>query len=262
MNTKQNTNPRIYISELMPTAQLRRYVPECGIELVRFSVGDTLEHPHDALARLKDDFPPETQYILHGPFLDLNAASWDEAIRSATLRRYMQVYALAKELGASKIVLHSGFIPNAHYIEGWIERMAEFFLRFLDQCDGVMIALENCFDPDYAPLFALWRKVGRPNFTLCLDVGHAHCYGASSVNHWARALLPALTHIHIHDNHGWQSRFRNPDEHLALGAGTLPANEVLSILKQKSSLTYTVECADPKSVDDTLITLLTTLGDN
>jgi sugar phosphate isomerase/epimerase len=50
-----------------------------------------------------------------------------------------------------------------------------------------------------------------------LDIGHAHTVG--KVREFL-AVLSTANHIHIHDNHG------TADQHLALGEGTIPWEEV------------------------------------
>jgi sugar phosphate isomerase/epimerase len=58
---------------------------------------------------------------------------------------------------------------------------------------------------------------GVPGIGFTLDVGHAHTVG--KVREFLR-VLPSADHIHIHDNHG------TADQHLALGDGTIPWEEV------------------------------------
>jgi len=79
-------------------------------------------------------------------------------------------------------------------------------------------------------------------------VGHAHCYSLQAATAWAEGLLPALTHVHLHDNHGPRPLSAVADEHLALGDGTLPLRPLIAILGQRSDLTYTIECASTDAV--------------
>ncbi|HTY52603.1 MAG TPA: sugar phosphate isomerase/epimerase, partial [Methanomicrobiales archaeon] len=56
-----------------------------------------------------------------------------------------------------------------------------------------------------------------PGIGFTFDVGHAHTVG--KVPEFLK-VLSSVNHIHIHDNHG------TADQHLALGDGTIPWEEV------------------------------------
>jgi len=173
---------------------------------------------------------------MHGPFLDLNPASWDPYIAAASRRRYEQAWQVARTLDARVLVFHTCFIPRANYIEGWSERMAAFFNTFLeDKPASPLVVMENVYDPDPAPLAEVARHVRHPAFGLCLDLGHAHCYSAIPLAEWIRTFGSDLKHVHIHDNHGQN------DEHLAPGHGTIPYDELLPLLP--GSATRTLECS-------------------
>ena len=251
----------IYISELLTQQELLDISEGngTGIELIRFSIASELDRVGDAIAEVESAFlsrPNPPHLTLHGPYMDLNPSTWDSQVRLATMLRYSQAYAAAQALGAEKLVLHTGFIPHANFLEGWPPRVADFFLEWLDGRSGVTIALENVFDPIWEPLLEVWRQVNRPDFTLCLDVGHAHCYAAQPVSEWAERLLPALGHVHFHDNHGPRPFPHTPDEHLALGNGTLPVRALLRILSEKPDLTCAIECSRKEDVMRSLEALL------
>ena len=243
----------LFISELLTPEEMRAACAETGgnVELIRFSIAPELDRLEDAVAAARAQlraFPTPPRLTLHGPYLDLNPATWDSELRGVALRRFGQAYEAALALGAEKLVLHSGFIPNANFLEGWAPRMADFFRAFLAGRGGVQVALENVFDPRWEPLLDVWRRVDRPDFALCLDLGHAHCYAAQPVAAWAEGLLPALSHVHVHDNRGPQPFPAAPDAHLALGDGTLPLADVFAILRRKPGLTFAVECASRADV--------------
>lgn len=62
--------------------------------------------------------------------------------------------------------------------------------------------MENVLDEDWELLLDVYRKVDHPDFHLCLDIGHAHCYSEIPVLTWAEELAPYVTHVHVHDNCG------------------------------------------------------------
>ena len=235
---------RIFISELLDPDGLREFSGTCGIELTRFSIADELDRLEDAISEVDYACP----LTVHGPFLDLNPATWDREARRVTALRFHQAYAAARALGAQKLVLHTGFMPRANILEGWAPRIADFFGEFMADHGDIPVALENVLDPLWAPMLEVWRRVHHPNFGLCLDVGHAHCYSMETVTAWAEGLLPALTHVHLHDNHGPRPLNVIADEHLALGDGTLPLVPLMEILGQRNNLTYTIECASKAAV--------------
>lgn len=217
---------------------MHRLSAEFGVELIRFSVADELDRLGNGLPEVEFNCP----LTVHGPFLDLNPATWDSALRRVTMARFHQAHRVAKLVGAQRLVLHTGFFPRSNILEGWAPRAADFFAEFLELHNDVPIALENVFDPHWESVWEVWRRVNHRDFGLCLDAGHAHCCGLEPVTTWAERLLPALTHVHMHDNHGPRSFADNPDEHLAVGEGTLPFRPLMRILAQKPELTYTVEC--------------------
>ena len=76
---------------------------------------------------------------------------YDSLVRQATLRRFSQAYEAAQILGASRIVYHSGMIPTVYYLEGWAQRMADFWNHFLNGKSGITVCMENVLDRYAAP---------------------------------------------------------------------------------------------------------------
>ncbi len=202
------------------------------------------------------------ELILHGPFLDLNPMAYDSLVVKATQIRYEQAYRGAKELGARKLILHSGFIPSVYFLTGWAQRMADFYNRFLDDFipsvyfltgwaqrmadfynrflddkdDSVEILMENVMDPLPEPLMNVAEKISHPSFGICFDIGHANCFSQVNGKEWAEALFPYIRHIHVHDNAG------DRDSHLPPGEGNAPCDEILKMLCKKADMDCTIEC--------------------
>lgn len=235
-----------YISHLVPDDELFMLLKEtgAGVESIEFSVADNLDHYDEIMKRYRERLKSlgDPSLMLHGPFLDLNPAAYDSLVSGATMTRFSQGYRAALELGAEKIIFHSGMDPHVYYEEGWAERTADFFKRFLEKKSGVPVMMENVLDRNWRLLRDVCCMVDRPDFKLCLDIGHAHCYSPADVREWAKELAPYVGHVHIHDNNGIR------DEHLGLGKGTLPWAEVLSFLPEDGSRTWTIECPDPDDV--------------
>ena len=176
------------------------------------------------------------ELILHGPFLDVNPAAYDRLVREVTMKRFDQCYQAGLLLGARKIVFHSGMNPYVYYKQGWADQVSRFFSEFMDGRQKLEIVLENVFDDDWELLLDVYKKVNHPNFKLCLDIGHAHCYSSVDVREWAKALAPYVTHVHVHDNLG------DRDAHTGLGRGNLPYQQVLENLPLTEERTWTIEC--------------------
>lgn len=124
----------IYISHLIKDEELKEIIARTGmgIESIEFSVAENLDNLVRTLRTYQKrlEFMECRELILHGPFLDLNPMAYDTLVVQATRTRYEQAYQAAVELGAKKLILHSGFIPSVYFLTGWAERMADFYKRF------------------------------------------------------------------------------------------------------------------------------------
>lgn len=236
----------IYISHLLPDEEMKELVLQtgAGIESIDFSISENLDHLEESMEQYKKRLavmgnPPLT---FHGPFLDLNPASFDSMIRQATMERFDQCYKAGKEFGVKKIVYHSGMIPCIYFREGWAEKTAGFFSEFMKNKEGTEVVMENVLDKDWRLLLDVCKKVDHPDFRLCLDIGHAHCYSEIPVEEWAEELAPYVSHVHVHDNRG------DRDSHLGLGKGNLPWQKVLELLPRTEKRTWTIECSRREDV--------------
>lgn len=230
-----------YISHLLTDREMQQLTAETGmgVESIEFSIAENLDRLRHKVKRYqkKLDFIGCKSLTLHGPFLDLNPVSYDAKIAGATRERYEQVYEAAQWLGAEKIIFHSCFLPQIYYLEGWVERTAEFWNDFLREKKGIQILLENVYDREIVPLTEVKDRVESPEFMLCLDVGHAHCYSAFSVEQWITRMGERIGHVHLHDNWGQK------DSHLALSRGNIPWKKIFPLLETLGGqVSYTLEC--------------------
>lgn len=219
----------IYLSQLLSDEDLyllsARY--HTGLELIDFSVGMNLDLGESFLhsweqRKLDLGNPPLT---CHGPFLDLNPASYDSAVQNTACLRFSQAYEAARKLGAARIIYHTCRIPQTCYVAGWSQRLAGFYQEFLEHHTSLPVAVENVFDESPYPIADLASHIHASHFSLCLDVGHAHAFSTVPVKEWITVLSPWITHLHLHDNHGTK------DEHLPIGEGTLPWEEIFPLLQ-------------------------------
>ena len=92
----------LFVSELLPEKELLELCQShgVGVELIRYSIAGALDDLERAAPQA--DYP--ARLTLHGPFMDLNPATWDSLLRRATVTRFDQAYRAALALGAEKLV--------------------------------------------------------------------------------------------------------------------------------------------------------------
>ncbi|MDO4275834.1 MAG: sugar phosphate isomerase/epimerase [Eubacteriales bacterium] len=235
----------IYLSQLIPDKELKLLINEyhTGLELIDFSVGTNLDEMTVILEmweRKLEMFgaPPIT---IHGPFLDLNPVSFDSLAAQAAQERFAQAYEAARQLHAQKIIYHTCRIPLVCYVEGWAERMADFWNSFLEKHWEVPVAIENVFDEAPEPIADFASRIQAANFSLCLDFGHINYASGTPADQWLDVLGPWAGHLHLHDNHG------KSDDHLALGKGNINWKKVLEQINSMSlSNSITIENSTPE----------------
>lgn len=234
-----------YISHLMDDDTMEKLVQSTGlgIESIEFSISDNL----DEFDRTMETYTKRLEKMgnpsltLHGPFLDLNPMAFDSQIQQVTMRRYEQAYEAAHRLGARKLILHSGFLPKVYFLEGWADRMVDFYNRFLEnKNEEIQIVMENVLDPQPEPLAEVAERIQHAAFGICLDVGHTHSYSGVPLEQWIDVLKPYITHLHLHDNCG------DRDSHLAVGDGSIPWASVQTLLS--NGVEYTLECRTEEDV--------------
>ena len=241
---KREGKPMIWISHLLIDEEMKELISQtgAGVESIEFSIAENLDRFDETLysCRRRLEEMGCQSLTLHGPFLDLNPVAFDSLVQQATLRRYEQTYQAALELGAKKIIYHSCFVPSVYFLEGWAERAADFYNRFLEnKTDEIQILMENVLDPIPDPFLQVAQMVKHPAFGICLDLGHVHCYSDVPCQIWMEQLQPYIRHLHLHDNDG------TADEHLALGEGTLPLEK---LKKYFSTIDGTIECRTQEAV--------------
>ncbi len=243
-----------YISQLMEDPALFSLLeehPAWGVETIEFSIGDNLDRGTEAVRDYRKRMGRwlETRPLsVHGPFLDLNPGSFDSLIREATLRRCRQAYRAAAELGADRIVFHTGFLPATCYETGWPEKAAEFWKEFLERTDGSLaVHLENVMDLHWQILRRILDLVGCPHFTACLDLGHIWVFSPQRPEEWLAGLGERTGHLHLHDNRG------EKDTHSALGQGTIPWDSVEQAIRRYCpGVSITIENSLPEQARESL----------
>ena len=111
----------------------------------------------------------------------MNPCAYDSLVREATMTRFSQCYEAGLELGAKKIVFHSGMNPYAYYKEGWADHVSVFWQEFMEDRREIEIVLENVFDNDWELLLDVYQRVNQPEFQAlpgyrtCALLFHRRC---------------------------------------------------------------------------------------
>ena len=166
---------------------------------------------------------------MHGPFGDLNTGSFDPLVRETARQRIQEGLGIALQLGAKHIVYHHGRVPRAGPEPSWIERSADFWRTFMREVPtDIHVHLENMLEEGPSVLSGIIDEVGNPNLRANLDIGHAHCNSLTPVVEWIQSLGNRIGYVHLHDNNG------DRDEHLGLGRGSIPVEDVCVALESNA----------------------------
>lgn len=221
-----------------------------GVEIQSFSNPNYLQVKADGVQKHKNLYKDLQSRALHGPFGDLSPGSCDDLIREVTAKRFEFAYKYAQSLDAAHIILHHGYVPNTNTYGGWLRRSLEFWDVFLgDKDPRFTFYLENLLEPDGKLIGEVVRQIGRPNLRICLDVGHAFCYGKIPLQQWIEELGGLIGYVHLHDNHG------DFDAHLSLGEGKIPLDQVCYTLKRCVPDAIWALEVGPEQTDDSLFWL-------
>jgi len=169
----------------------------------------------------------DLKLTIHAPFSDINIASFNEKIRSASLEVIESTLLTAAELGAMAITIHPGHCSpvSRRYQAEYIEIHRNSLARIAQTAEdaGVRVGVENM--PSFPILDAqtperLHLLLEGIDIGVTFDVGHLNTTTAD-FSGFLRLFRDRIVLLHLHDNHG------DRDEHLAVGDGTVPWEKVL-----------------------------------
>jgi len=187
----------------------------------------------------------------HAPFLDLRPGALDEKIRQTTVDRIKQVFDIAPYFNPIKIVCHASF--DEHYYvfadDLWLESSVNTWKELIALAKDVntTVALENVYEKNPDILRRLFDILSSERICFCFDTGHFNVFSHEPLTVWLKALGKYLGHLHLHDNFGQR------DEHLPVGNGTFPFEELFSaIRKLKAKPSITLEAHNPKNLSQSL----------
>lgn len=221
---------KIYISQLFPEDKVSEILKDydIGIEIIEFGIGYTLDKDDNGISEYCEkmgDLIKNKSLSIHGPFLDLNTASFDNMIKKATLTRYNQAYFVAKKLGADRIVFHSCYYEDIYFKDVYINNSLDFWREFLsDKDESIKIHIENIYEKDLLVLKELVDKVNSNIFSICLDIGHANCYSNQSLEEIIKLLGNRIGHLHLSNNDG------KKDSHCGFNNGNIDVINTLNLI--------------------------------
>ena len=169
---------------------------------------------------------------LEGPLaIHMAPGSPDPLFRQATLQRTSDGLEAAAALGAGTVVFHANFLASIRhpaYREGWTQRNIDFWGPVAGRAAsyGLVIALENMWEPDPAIIVDILAAIGSPHLRACLDVGHIGLFSAVPLAAWLETTAPYLVHMHLNNNPG------DIDEHQALPHGVLDYDAILAQIRR------------------------------
>lgn len=244
---------KIYVSQLFSDEEVSELLSKrkIGVEIIDFGIGMVLDKEDnglgDYLNRMGDKIAGKS-LSLHGPFLDLNPASFDSLVLEATKKRYNQVYSIAKKLGADRIVFHSCYLENIYYKDAYVSNSIKFWNEFLaDKDDSIEIHIENVYESEMDHLIEIIDGVGNKKLSICLDIGHVNCYSKYPPEEWIEKLGCRIGHFHLNNNDGIR------DSHQGLRNGSLNIDNILKVIKKhcaNSSMTF--EISDFSQLDESI----------
>lgn len=208
-----------------------------GVEIAEYCTAwnmDELLAATDASVREKLD--GADRVIFHAPFNELFPCAIDQRARALAADRYRQAIKLAKDYGATKVVIHGAYNPHMYYPQWYTEQSVVFWKAFLQDISGVQIVLENVLETDPAWLLNIVKAVNSPMLRLCLDIGHVNAYSDIPLMQWLTSWAPYISHFHIHNNDA------SGDTHSPLTHGTIPMQEFLECASRLCpNATFTLE---------------------
>lgn len=173
------------------------------------------------------------KYFVHAPYIDINLASMNSALRKASEKTILKSIEFAADIDAKLVVSHVGRLSK-DYTKEMITQSLENAIQCLrnltkvSKNHGIIFTIENDHKSNDQILAGypeqltfLIEKVGC-KFTL--DVGHANTL--AKIETFIDTLAEHTVNVHLHDNEGEQ------DAHLSLGEGNIIFSAVLANLRK------------------------------
>jgi len=184
------------------------------------------------------------KFFVHAPNIDINLASVNSFIRSASKKAILKAVAFAAELDARLLVSHVGRLSRDYpqKLVGKAMKNAIDSLRNINQFSNdvdMVFTIENDHKSnDYVlagypeQINLLIENIG---CKLTFDVGHANTIG--KIEDFMKLLGKSIVNVHLHDNNGRE------DEHLPVGKGSTDFAGVFKKVKEwRRQIPLIIEC--------------------
>ena len=174
-----------YLSTIDENAQTLAKQYGMGLEIAEYCTAWNLDEkfPETDVA-VRKKMEGVSNLVFHAPFNELFPCAIDPRARELASYRYRQAIRVAKEYGATKVVIHGGYNPRIYYPEWYVEQSILFWKEFLKENAGMEICLENVLEEAPGMLVDIVRGVENTKLRLCLDVGHVNAYSKIPVAAW------------------------------------------------------------------------------
>jgi sugar phosphate isomerase/epimerase len=179
----------------------------------------------------------DIEISLHSPYHDMNIASWNLAVRKATIKQMKECIEMADYLTSKVVVVHPGFVSSRKYDrEDTLDLMIQNLngvVKLAEDLD-VKICLENMALKPKAlgiypeELLRILEGINSDNFKFTFDVAHANTTGINPAK-FARKLRDNIYHLHVSDNQG-------KDDHLPIGLGTIDFEKFFKVFNNYSGM--------------------------
>ena len=183
-------------------------------------------HPGGLLVLLSPLIDEGCALHCHGPF-DGSIMDPMEEDRERFLEAAVRCLERCAECGIERAVFHTGCKEEDQGRDWrtWLSQAKENWLPLKEasQRTGVLLALENTFEERTEPVSELIEFL-QPQAVFCVDLAHCHLSGGG-LEPWVKDLGKHLKHVHLSDCHG------KKDDHIGLGQGSLPLDEMIDSLK-------------------------------
>lgn len=171
------------------------------------------------------------KYFVHAPYIDINLASMNSALRKASEKTILKSIAFAADIDAKLVVSHVGRLSRDYPKEMITESLKNVIpcLRKLTKTSknhGIIFTIENDHKSNDQILAGypeqLMFLIEKAGCKFTLDVGHANTL--TKIETFMDTLAEHTVNVHLHDNNGEQ------DAHLSLGKGKINFSAVLANL--------------------------------
>ena len=179
---------------------------------------------------------------VHGPFHGINMGSRDTHIREFSEAVLTAGIEACTSYRSPLMVFHTGFTPQLAPKSRikWMDKFLPGLGRLLETAGKheVFLAMENTYEEDTELFEEIFARVQSPYLRMCLDTGHAACFGKVDPAIWAARFANKISHVHLSDNDG------KSDLHWALGSGCVDfASTIRPLFESAHPVTITYEVA-------------------